>query len=102
MVCLAKQQQSRIDYSFLQPATYHSSEQFHILHILHVNLLLDEYKELLAVVAEDTAEPGRKPKWKSMKRFANRELNAKNDVKYNYYAYDIDDNFFYKYIASGK
>ena len=60
------------------------------------------YKELLAVVAEDTAEPGRKPKWKSMKRFANRELNAKNDVKYNYYAYDIDDNFFYKYIASGK
>ena len=37
--------------------------------------------------------------WETMEKFANRSLDETDDVKYNYYAYDIEDNLFYKLIA---
>lgn len=33
---------------------------------------------------------------------ANRSLKINNDLKYNYYTYDLDDDVFYKYIALRK
>lgn len=40
--------------------------------------------------------------WSSMEPFANRKLDISNDVKFNYYSYELDKNIFYKYLASNK
>ena len=38
--------------------------------------------------------------WNSAETYANRSIKISSiDVLYNYYTYDIDDSFFYKYIA---
>lgn len=38
--------------------------------------------------------------YSTMERFANRELkNVSEDLQYNYYTYDLEDDFFYKYLA---
>ena len=38
--------------------------------------------------------------WNSAETYANRSIKTDSlDILYNYYTYDIDDNFFYKYIA---
>ena len=48
---------------------------------------------------EDYHKPGHAPNWPSMEIFANRKLKQNDDVKYNYYSYDLENNIFYKYIA---
>ena len=36
----------------------------------------------------------------SLEKYANRyDPNISDDLKYNYYSYDIDENLFYKYVA---
>ena len=42
---------------------------------------------------------GSETKWTSLEEFANRSGKANNDYKYNYFAYDIDENLFYRYLA---
>ena len=42
-------------------------------------------------------------KWESLEIYANRKsASGTEDLKYNYYSYDIKDNLFYKYIARKK
>ena len=38
--------------------------------------------------------------WSTLENFANRaDESLGDDIKYNYYSYDIEDNFFYKYLS---
>lgn len=52
-----------------------------------------------AVEGECYTKIGNQPTWNSLEKFANRTLNVAVDIKYNYFSYDIDDNFFFKYIG---
>ena len=38
----------------------------------------------------------------SLEMTANRKIKIDDDLKYNYYTYDLDDNFFYKYLSRNK
>ena len=51
-----------------------------------------------SVTDEKYGELGKKTEWETMEVYANRSKKVSNDCKYNYFAYDIDDNLFYKYI----
>lgn len=51
------------------------------------------------VDSEDYHRLGRVTPWPSLEVYANRKLKESDDVKYNYYSYDLDSNIFYKYIA---
>jgi len=42
---------------------------------------------------------GTDPKWGTLEQFANRKLDIYEDIQYNYYVYDLEDNLFYKYVA---
>lgn len=53
-----------------------------------------------SVTDEKYGELGQKTEWETMEVYANRSIKASNDCKYNYFAYDIDDNLFYKYIMN--
>ena len=58
------------------------------------------FHELSEIAAADVhGKLGREGKWESMEKFADREREEALDLKYNYYAYDIEDNLFYRYIA---
>lgn len=52
-----------------------------------------------AVEGEYYDRIGRQTTWNSLEEFANRTLDVDIDFKYNYFSYDIDDNFFLKYIG---
>jgi len=51
------------------------------------------------IATEDYHSLGRGYWWPTMEGWANRKLRAKDDLKYNYYTYDLKDKFFYKYLA---
>lgn len=52
------------------------------------------------VTSEDYHSLGRGNDWASLECFANRASAQRDDMKFNYYSYDLDSNLFYKYIAS--
>nr|WP_027871359.1 hypothetical protein [[Eubacterium] cellulosolvens] len=50
--------------------------------------------------SDDYSALGSGNEWTTLEGFANRSLdNVDEDVKFNYYTYDIDNTFFYKYIT---
>ncbi|MCR5301413.1 MAG: hypothetical protein K6E49_03130 [Lachnospiraceae bacterium] len=55
-----------------------------------------------AVKANDDSKEIYGFEWTSLEEFANRDLHINDDMKYNYYAYDIDSNLFYRHIARKK
>ena len=69
-------------------------------------LLIGAYYPFLqlttSAASEDYQKLGRGNGWASLEIFANRKSNISNDLKFNYYSYDLDNNIFYKYIASHK
>lgn len=56
------------------------------------------------VVKEDYTKLGEYASWGTLENDANRDVKDEMSysVVYNYFAYDIDDNIFYKYIARNK
>ena len=52
-----------------------------------------------SVLSEDYHVLGEEQTFGSMERYANRELDVPEDMLYNYYSYDIENNMFYKLIA---
>lgn len=53
-----------------------------------------------SVASEEYGVMGNDIGWDTMQQFANREGEGYgDDLKYNYYAYDIENNFFYNYLA---
>ncbi len=55
-----------------------------------------------AIEADELLYLGYRTSPTTLEAYANRSLDINNDLKYNYYAYDIEDNLFYKYIARRK
>lgn len=51
------------------------------------------------VRSEDYSKLGHGNEWVTLEVFANRSANVPDDLKYNYYSYDLKDNIFYKFIA---
>lgn len=52
-----------------------------------------------SVTSENYSTLGDETEWESLEMFANREAAAEVDLKYNYYAYNIEDNVFQRFIA---
>ena len=63
--------------------------------------LVDPLHQLGVVIAYDNILYVDSPlEWTTLEDFANREdPSVQNDLKYNYYSYDIEDNFFYKHLS---
>ena len=52
-----------------------------------------------SVQNEDNFSLGSGNEWESLEQYANRSLeDIRDDVKYNYYSYDIEENLFCKYL----
>ncbi len=59
--------------------------------------------ELSEVIKTNTLEQQRKDTWGTLEIKANRQDDSiRDDYKYNYYAYDLENNIFYNYIARRK
>lgn len=54
------------------------------------------------VASENYYQLGENPPWDSMEAFADRNIRGVDSLKYNYYAYDLNENYFYRYIARKK
>ena len=50
----------------------------------------------------DSSELGSGYEWATLEEYADRDLSENDDLKYNYYAYDIESNLFYKFVARKK
>lgn len=55
-----------------------------------------------SVQMEDFERLGIETDWDSLETYANRNLEVDDDIKYNYYSYDIEENIFYKFVARTK
>ena len=56
-----------------------------------------------SVQSEDYHALGAWHNWEGLEQFADRSrVDITADIRYNYFAYDIDDNLFYKYLARVK
>lgn len=42
----------------------------------------------------------REDNFKTLEKYANESLDCADDLKYNYYAYDLENNFFYQYLSN--
>lgn len=74
--------------------------------LLIVTLLIGFYypsRELFkAVQTDEILYLGNRTEPTTLEVYANRSIDEDADLKYNYFAYDIEDNLFYKYIARRK
>lgn len=55
-----------------------------------------------SIITDNFMTLGEEKNFGTMEVFANRSLDAGEDVKFNYYSYDIDTNLFYNYVARKK
>ncbi len=55
-----------------------------------------------AVITDKFVALGEERNFGTLQNFANRSLEVGEDLRYNYYSYDIENNLFYNYIARSK
>lgn len=71
-----------------------------ILIILILNGMSYSFSEFFdSISSEDYTALGEETQWESLEMFANRDISVEDDIKYNYYAYDIDNNMFQRFAT---
>ena len=85
---------------------FYKAEKLYAKALLTAVLMIGFYyptQELFKAVEADSFALGKETDPKSLKSYADRgREDVGNDLIYNYYAYDIEDNVFYKYVARRK
>ncbi len=80
-------------------AAFAGISQTAILLLVLVGMYYSFYELSFVVSDEDYHALGNDIQWDTMEHFANRGLKIREELRYNYFAYDIDDNVFYRYLA---
>lgn len=55
-----------------------------------------------SIITDNFMTLGEEMSFGTMENFANRSMDAGDDVKFNYFSYDIDTNLFYNYVGRKK
>lgn len=92
-----------LDYLFHEKGNALIRLRKYILLLLLIIGIIGPLQELVYVINTNTSSPQVADNLKSLQTVANRyDSNIRDDYKYNYFSYDIENNIFYKYIARRK
>lgn len=67
--------------------------------LIMIGAIYPSLQLIASIKLEKFSEIGNILKLDTLEVYANRGANVDVDLKYNYYAYDIENNLFYKYLA---